>query len=224
MKTDNHLIKVVIADDHLIFRKGLISLLESIRGIEMIGEAANGEDLITVVGKLHPDVLLVDIMMPVMDGVNATRELCKRNPKTRIIALSVFGQESHIMEMLEAGALGYLMKNADKKDLEEAIETVYQHRPYFCNETSKQVSDLIDKYQSGYRNHLVVFSEREKDIIKLICDGHTSKDIASILFISQRTVEGHRTRIMQKMRVKSTAGLVAYACEKGLYKPETARR
>ena len=210
-------IKVLIADDHPIFRKGLRMLLGMIRPVQLIGEAENGLELLDVSTQLVPDVMLVDICMPIMDGVMATRELCKRNPQARVIALSVFGQESQIMEMLEAGAIGYLMKTTDKKEIEEAICTVYEHRPYFCNESSRKITELIDKYQTGYRNHIVVFTEREKDIINLICNGYTSKDIARTLYISQRTVEGHRTRIMHKMKVKSIAGIVTYACEKGLY-------
>lgn len=213
-------IKIVIADDHLIFRKGLTKILEHVHHLDIIGEAENGLDLVSIVNRLKPDVILTDISMPIMDGVMATRELCKKHSDTRIIAMSVFGQETHIMEMLEAGAIGYLMKSAGKKEIVEAIDAVYDHRPYFCAESSRQITDLIEKYQSDYRDHLVIFTEREKDIIRLICDGCTSKDVARRLYISQRTVEGHRTRIMEKMRVKSIAGLVTYSCEKGLYRPE----
>jgi len=213
-------IKIMIADDHIIFRQGLKKILETVPQLNIIGEAENGLDLLSGVSRLQPDVILMDVSMPIMDGVMATKELAKRYTNPRIIALSVFGQESHIMEMLEAGAIGYVMKSAGRREIVEAIESVYLHRPYFCTESSRQITDLIEKYQSGYRNHLVVFTEREKDIIQLICQGCTSKEVASNLFISQRTVEGHRTRIMQKMRVKSIAGLVAYACEKGLYKGE----
>lgn len=213
-------ITIIIADDHLIFRKGLKKILAPVRYINIVGEAENGLELVSAANRLKPDIILTDIQMPVMDGVMATRELCKRQNNTRIIAMSVFGQETHIMEMLEAGAIGYVMKSAGKKEILEAIDAVYEHRPYFCTESSKQITDLIEKYQSGHRDHLVVFTEREKDVIQLICDGCTSKDVARRLYISQRTVEGHRTRIMQKMRVKSIAGLVTYACEKGLYKQD----
>ncbi|TDO29375.1 response regulator [Sediminibacterium goheungense] len=214
----NHkIIKLLIADDHLIFRKGFKKILEDVNSLNIIGEASNGSELLTLAQQLKPDVILVDVSMPVMDGVMAVKELCKRQVTKRIIALSVFSQETHIMEMLEAGALGYLTKGVGKKEILEAIEAVYENRPYFCKESGKQVLDLIEKYQSGYRNHLIVFSEREKDIIRLICDGFSSKEVAHMLYISQRTVEGHRTRIMKKMRVKSIAGLVTYACEKGLY-------
>lgn len=213
-------IKLMIADDHVIFRKGLKKILEDVRFLQIIGEASNGVELLTLAHQLRPDVILVDVSMPVMDGVMAVKELCKRQLSRRIIALSVFSHETHIMEMLEAGAIGYLTKGVGKKEILEAIEAVYENRPYFCQESSRQVTDLIEKYHTGYRNHLVVFTEREKDIIQLICEGCTSKDVARSLYISQRTVEGHRTRIMQKMRVKSIAGLVAYACEKGLYKGE----
>lgn len=210
----------MIADDHVIFRKGLKKILEDVGTLSIIGEAGNGVELLALASRLKPDVILVDVSMPVMDGVMAVKELCRRHLSRRIIALSVFSHETHIMEMLEAGAIGYLTKSVGKKEILQAIESVYDNRPYFCPESSKQVTELIEKYQSGYRNHLVIFTEREKDIIHLICEGSTSKDVARSLYISQRTVEGHRTRIMQKMRVKSIAGLVAYACEKGLYKGE----
>jgi DNA-binding NarL/FixJ family response regulator len=213
-------IKVMIADDHLIFRKGLKKILEGVSNVTIVGEAENGLELVSGATILKPDIILSDIMMPVMDGVMATRELCKRNPNARIIAISVFGQESHIMEMLEAGAIGYVMKSASKKEILDAIHTVFDYKPYFCTESGRQITELIEKYQSGYREHLVVFTEREKDIITLICQGRTSKDMARDLFISQRTVEGHRTRIMNKMKVKSIAGLVTYACEKGLYRAD----
>lgn len=217
---DTRKIKIMVADDHVIFRNGLKKILEGVQSFNIIGEAENGLDLLSMASRLKPDVILVDVNMPVMDGVMVTKELYKRQQFTRIIALSVFGQENHIMEMLEAGAIGYVMKSAGKKEIIEAIDTVYEYRPYFCSESSRQITDLIEKYQSGYRSHLVVFTEREKDIIQLICQGSTSKEVARTLYISQRTVEGHRTRIMQKMNVKSIAGLVAYACEKGLYKSE----
>lgn len=210
-------IKVVIADDHLIFRKGLRKILDEVRSLNIVGEACNGSELVTIATKLKPDIIIVDVCMPVMDGVMAVKEICKRKITKRIIALSVFSHETHIMEMLEAGAIGYLTKSVGKKEILEAIEAVYDYRPYFCPESSKQVNDLITKYNSDFREHLVVFTEREKDIITLICEGSTSKDVARLLHISQRTVEGHRTRIMHKMKVKSIAGLVAYACEKGLY-------
>ena len=162
-------IKVLIADDHIIFRRGLKMLLASIDGIELVGEAENGLDLLAVAGRYPPDVFLIDISMPVMDGVMATKELCKRHPGAKVIALSVFGQESHIMEMLDAGALGYLMKNADKDDIEQAIVSVFNNRSYFCTESNKQVKDLIEKFQSGSKDHLIVFSEQIPQKYLFLC-------------------------------------------------------
>ncbi|SJZ63843.1 response regulator transcription factor [Sediminibacterium ginsengisoli] len=214
-------IRVLIADDHIIFRTGLKSLLLSMPQIELLGEASDGSELVSLAQQLFPDVILVDIIMPVMDGIHATRELCRSIPGCRIIALSVSGQESMIMDMLEAGALGYLLKNADNQEIENAISAVYQHRPYFCKEITGKITEVIAKYQSGDTSFLITFTDREKEIIHMICEEYTSKEIARLLFLSKRTIEGHRTRIMNKMGVKSIAGIITYALEKGLYKVDS---
>lgn len=210
-------IRVLIADDHVIFRTGLKMLLHGLPHIQLIGEAHNGQEMLSLALQQHPDVILADIMMPVMDGIVATKELCRRMPDSRVIALSAHAQENFILEMLEAGALGYLLKNADNQEVEEAISAVQQHRPYFCQEITEQITEIISKFQVGQKTELVTFTGREKEIIALICEEYTSKEIARDLFLSKRTVEGHRTRIMQKMGVKSIAGVITHAIGKGLY-------
>lgn len=208
----------MIADDHKIFRAGLRNLLRSMRNVQFIGEAATGEQLIAGALQKNPDVILLDLVMPGMDGIMATRELRRLVPSCKVIALSAFGHERMIMETIDAGASGFLLKNSSNSEIEAAIRTVQQRRPYFCKEVIACVDDITLKYNGDYRDYLVFFTEREKEIIYLICAEYTSKEIARTLYLSIRTVEGHRTRIMYKMGVKSIAGVIVYAFEKGLYK------
>ena len=211
-------IKVIIADDHSLFRSGLKTLLSQVKNVEIVGEAANGHELIRRSIELCPDVVLTDIGMPVMDGVLATKELARRKISNRVIVLSASGREEPVLQMLEAGALGYVLKTADTEEIAEAIQTVYRHKPYFCKEITERLTDIVAKsYQMPLRVD-IAFTEREKDIIRLICKESTSKEIAYTLNLSKRTVEGHRTRIMDKIGAKSIAGVITYALDRGLYK------
>ena len=211
-------IKVMIADDHSVFRAGLRVLLSQIRNIEVVGEAGNGQELVRRSAELSPDVILTDISMPVMDGIAATKELCRRKTGSRVIVLSAHGGEEPILQMLEAGALGYLLKSADSIEISEAISTVYNHKPYFCKGITERLTEIVSKnYQSPAKTE-ANFTDREKDIMRLICNEFTSKEIAYTLHLSKRTVEGHRTRIMDKIGAKSIAGIITYSVEKGIYK------
>ncbi len=213
-------IRVLIADDHSLFRTGLRTLLTQVKNLEIVGEAVNGQDLIRRSIELSPDVILTDVKMPVMDGIMATRELARRKINNRVIVLSAYGTEEPILQMLEAGALGYILKSADTVEISEAIYTVYQHKPYFCKEITERLTEIVSrKYQSPHNAELS-FSEREKDIMRLICREYTSKEIAHSLNLSKRTVEGHRTRIMDKIGAKSIAGIITYALEKKIYQKE----
>ncbi|MCK9404143.1 MAG: response regulator transcription factor [Chitinophagaceae bacterium] len=210
-------IRVLIADDHCLFRTGLRTLLAQVKNLEIVGEAINGQDLIRRSIELSPDVILTDINMPVMDGIMATRELVRRKINNRVIVLSAYGKEEPILQMLEAGALGYILKTADTAEISEAIYTVYQHKPYFCKEISERLTEIVSRnYLLPHKSELF-FSEREKDIMRLICREYTSKEIAYSLHLSKRTVEGHRTRIMDKIGAKSIAGIITYALEKEIY-------
>lgn len=212
-------IRVVIADDHRLFRTGLRQLLQLLPGIELVGEVENGQDLLRRSIELVPDVVLTDISMPVMDGIAATREIARRKLGSRVLVLSAFGREEPILKMLEAGAMGYVLKTADSDEIAEAIETIYRNKPYFCREITKMLTDIVTR---NYHLPACVdrnFTEREKDIMRLICCEYTSKEIACRLHLSKRTVEGHRTRIMDKIGAKSIAGVIRYAMEKGVYRP-----
>lgn len=211
-------IKVLIADDHSVFRSGLRMLLSQFKNIEVVGEACNGQELIRRSMELSPDIILTDIGMPVMDGIAATKELTRRKTGCRVIVLSAHGKEEPILKMLEAGALGYVLKSADSIEISEAITTVYQHKPYFCREITERLTEIVTKnYQSPVKID-ACFTEREKEIMQLICHEYTSKEIAYTLNLSKRTVEGHRTRIMDKIGAKSIAGIITYSVEKCIYK------
>lgn len=211
-------IRIVIADDHVLYRNGLRNLLTQTRNIEVVGEAANGQELVRRSIELTPDIILTDIAMPVMDGVLATKEIARRKLGCRIIVLSAHGREEPILKMLEAGALGYVLKSAEAEEIAEAIRTVYYHKPYFCREITEKLTEIVTKNYQMPPHADISFTDREKEIMRLICREFTSKEIACTLNLSKRTVEGHRTRMMDKIGAKSIAGIITYAFERGIYK------
>jgi two-component system, NarL family, response regulator NreC len=215
-----HDISLVIADDHEIFRDGLALMLSKQKHITLKGEAEDGKELIELVKLHHPDIVLADIKMPRMDGIEATKLLATEFPAVRIIALSMYDEENLIIEMLEAGAKGYLLKNADKQEILDAIEQVYDDHVFYCRHTSAKLASLIvnSKFNPYRKKEAVVFTEREKEIIRLICLQFTAQEIGDKLFISKRTVEGYRTKILEKMGVKNTAGVVVYALKHDMIK------
>lgn len=214
-------IKLVIADDHEIFRDGFKLMLSKFPEIVLVGEAANGRDLLDLIDKCNPDVILTDIKMPVMDGIEASKKIVELYPHKGIIGLSMYDDDELIIEMLEAGAKGYLIKNAGKEQIIEAIKTVFNDEPYYCKTTNQKLTQMIAKsrFNPYKKTEKAEFSEREKEIIACICDEMTNKAIGDKLFISVRTVEGHRLKILEKMNVKNTVGLVVYAIKNGIVKP-----
>ncbi|NCI48250.1 response regulator transcription factor [Sediminibacterium soli] len=209
-------IRILIADDHSVFRTGLKQLLSQQKNIDVVGEAGNGLELVRRTAELSPDIIITDIGMPVMDGITATRELTRRKQAGRVIVMSAHGREEPILQMLEAGALGYVLKSADQEEISEAIATVFQYKPYFCREITEKLTEIVSRNYQSTTKLAIHFSEREKSIIRLICRECTSKEIAHTMNLSKRTVEGHRTRIMDKIGAKSIAGIITYAVEKGM--------
>lgn len=216
----NPQINLIIADDHEVYRDGLKLMLSKEADIEIVGEASNGLELVNEVNRHQPDVILTDIVMPTLDGIEAVRQVHHINPAIGIIALSMFNEENYIVDMLEAGALGYLIKNANKREILNAIRTVYKGDPYYCTSTSSKLTQIISKSSfNPYKNKkLLWFTEKELEIIELICKEKTNKDIGEKLFLSTRTVEGYRLKIQEKLNVRSTVGLVVYAIKTGIYK------
>ena len=213
-------VRILLADDHEMFREGFKTLIKKQPDIELIGEAEDGNELVKMAGELSPDVILTDIRMPGMTGIEATRKIIAQQPHMFIIALTMFDEEHLIVDMLESGAKGYLLKNAHKNEVFEAIKSVYKGDTYYCRETSAKLTQMIAK--SRYNPHKdiaeVSFSGRELEIIRLICEELSNKEMAANLSLSVRTIEGYREKIQEKMKVRNTAGIVVYAIKKGIYK------
>ena len=213
-------IKVLIVDDHPLIRNGLRSLFINEEIIDMINEATDGEDMI---GKLKDEdynLILMDVRMPKVNGIEATKFVSENYPEIKVLALSTYDDDSHIVNMLEAGARGYLLKNASKDELMKAIDTILNGESYFSQEVS---SKLLNKYlkekqpgAGGDSQEIVPLTKREKEILKMIAEENTNQEIAEKLFISPRTVDTHRRNLLQKLNVKNTAGLVRYAFENNL--------
>ncbi|NCI46319.1 response regulator transcription factor [Sediminibacterium soli] len=213
-------IRLLIADDHDVYRDGLQLLLSKDPGIVVVDEAANGKELLEKILVTKPDIVLTDLRMPVMDGVEAIASIVQLFPMVRTIALSTFDSEHLIVEALEAGALGYIIKNAQKGEIIDAVRTVYEGHPYYCKSTSVRLVKMISNshfnpYKIKEQN---LFSDKDKEIIRMICEEKSNREIAEVLFMSPRTLEGIRARILEKMKVKTAAGIAIYAIKNSLYR------
>ncbi|WP_242918505.1 response regulator transcription factor [Pontibacter liquoris] len=209
-------IKVILAEDHMILRQGLRLLLEQDPEIEVIGEAGNGEELLDLLAQTPADVVLMDIHMPVMDGFEATEQVCERYPQTKVIALSMLDNVPYVQKMLACGATGYLLKTTGREELSAAIKLVASGNSYICSELSIKVltkeANLkeVRPQESGEKAGL---SRREIEVLTLIAEGFTNAEIADKLFTSKRTIETHRQNILEKTQAKNSANLIKYAIE-----------
>lgn len=211
-------IRVLIADDHVIVRSGIKLLLESEKGIEVVGEAQNGREAIEMSNSLKPDIVLMDIAMPEIDGLEAARQIKSELPDTEILVLTMHRSEEYFFEMLKAGASGYLLKGAETSDLIQGIRTVAGGEVFlYPIMAQKLVKDYLTRLSNEETTNKLL-SKREKEIILLLADGFTSKEIAEKLVISPSTVHSHRTNIMRKLDLNSRHELIRYAREKGLIK------
>jgi DNA-binding NarL/FixJ family response regulator len=216
----NNLIKIVIADDHELFRDGFKLMLKKQSNLTVLDEAVNGKQLVEKVKVLQPDVIITDIKMPIMDGLEATKAITTKYPNIGVIALSMFDDDDLIVDMLEAGAKGYLLKNADKEQIVEAIETVYLGNPYYCKNTSNKLAKMIvqSSFNPYKQKEKLAYTPKELQLTQLICEGLTTKEIAESMFTSIRTVEGVRAKLLEKMGVSNSVGVVIYAVKNGLVK------
>ncbi|CAN5416406.1 response regulator transcription factor [soil metagenome] len=212
-------LNVIIADDHPVFRYGLKTMLEKDGAIHVLAEAANGEELLQLIKQFKPHVVLTDMIMPVLIGIEAIRKIKEERDAPPCIALSSFNNEHLIVEALEAGAKGYVIKNAEKGEIAAAVQTVFEGHPYYCKSTTAKVTALLIKSPFNPYAKMTVpfFTEREKEIIRYICQEKTSEEISKLLCIGVRTIENDRTKILEKMNVKTSAGVVIYAIKNFLY-------
>jgi len=217
----NYNINIVIADDHEIFLDGLSLMLSRHPGFNVCGRASNGQQLLETVDREKPDIVLTDIRMPVVDGIQSTRQILSKYPATGVIALSMFDEENLIIEMLEAGAKGYLLKNAHKDEIVDAINSVYQNKNYYCAQTSFLLATMIVRSKFNHdKQPQIILNDREKTIIQMICQQQTTQQIADKIYLSKRTVEGYRVKILEKIQAKNIAGVVIFALKNNIIKEE----
>ena len=214
-------IQVLIADDHTMFRESLRSLLRDVKGIEVVGEAADGAEAVAKTNELQPDVILLDIAMPNMNGLEATRQIKKQNASAKILILTMYDTEQYIFETLRAGASGYILKKAPASELISAIQAVHQGDAFFYPSVAKKVLDgYLEQIKAGAKeeNHKRL-TDRERQVLCLIAEGKTNKEIAKLLGVSIRTIETQRLNLMAKLEVHDRAQLVRYAIREGLIIP-----
>jgi two-component system, NarL family, response regulator NreC len=209
-------IRVMLADDHGIVRKGLRFLLERQSEMEVVGEASNGREAVKLVEQLRPDVVIMDIAMPQLNGIEATAQIVKRNPDVGVIMLSMYSDEGYLMRTLTAGAKGFLLKDSAEADLVRAVQAVASKKPFFSPTIAKTLLEdyLRQLQQKGLEDSYNLLTEREKEILQLLAEGKTNKEVANLLTLSLYTVDTHRTNIMQKLGLHNTAELVLYAVRK----------
>jgi len=212
-------INIVIADDHPIFRDGFKVLLKDQDEVTLAGEAGDGNELMALVTRVQPDVVITDIKMPGMDGIQVCRHIKKEFPHVQVIGLSMFNDDHLIVDMLEAGAAGYLLKNTNRQQLLEAVRVVYEGGNFYSPATSTKLARLIGKSRFDPFKHrsAVRFTKRELEIIRMICDQCTTKEIASTLHLSIRTIESYRVSLHEKTESRNSIGVVIYAIKQGLY-------
>ncbi|MCK5539177.1 MAG: response regulator transcription factor [Bacteroidales bacterium] len=209
-------IKVLIADDHQLFREGLANLLFSASDIEVIAQAENGKDAIEKAKHFKPDVALLDIAMPKMNGIEATRELKKVLPNLKIVAVSMHSDKQYVKGILEAGADGYLLKNCTYRQLTDAIKTVHSGKKFLSEDITGIVIEGYLNSGDSDSNGFSLLSEREKEIFMLFAEGKSTREIGDKLFISVKTVGTHKQHILEKLKLKTNADIVKFALKKGL--------
>ena len=207
--------KVIIVDDHTLFRNGLRILLNNLENYHVIAEAANGKQFLELLNTIVPDLVLMDISMPVMDGIEASAIAHQRYPDMKIITLSMYGEEDYYYKMVNAGVKGFVLKNSDIKEVKTALDIVYEGGSFFSSELLQNLVNSLKSAPKSKEFHTEL-SEREMEILILICQGMSNQEIADKLFISKRTVDKHRANILEKSESKNTAQLVVYAIKNRL--------
>lgn len=210
-------IRVLLADDHRIIREGIRTLLSREENLDVVGEANDGREVIRLNEELQPDVLIMDITMPNLNGIDATRQIIGKHPETRIIALSMHSDQRFVVEMLQAGASAYLLKDCVYDELVQAISLVCEGKTYLSPEiASILVEDYRTQAQKNPTSKAMSLTPREREVLQLFAEGHSTREIAEKLFLSVKTIEAHRSQIMKKLNTNSVAELTKYAIREGL--------
>jgi DNA-binding NarL/FixJ family response regulator len=215
------MIRILIADDHGIVRAGLKLLLNRISGTEVVAEASDGREAVRLAKAFQPDVVLIDVAMPLLNGLDAARQIARDNPRIGIIVLSMYMDESYILRALDAGARGYLIKDNADDELENAIRSVAAGRPFF----SQAIADtLLEDHvhvmrKQGVTESYDLLTEREREVLHLLAEGKSNKETAAVLNLSPYTVDTHRTNLMQKLGLHNTAEIVLYAVRHAIITP-----
>lgn len=206
--------RIVIVDDHVMFRQGLNAMLQGSE-FNVVGEADNGHDAIRIVRQMTPDLAVIDFSMPLLNGIDAARDIQRRSPNTQVVLLTMYDDDACVFEALRAGVRGYVLKTQTANELLVALREVVKGTVYL----SPGISDsVVNAYVSRTGNDGEVLSERERQVLQLIAEGHTTKAIAAMLFVSVKTAESHRTHIMQRLDIHNIASLVRYAIRRGMIK------
>ncbi len=209
--------RVVLADDHALLRHALATLLDARHDVSVVGEASDGREAVDAVARLHPDVVIMDVAMPRLNGIEATRQIHARFPSTKVVILSAYGDALAVGQTVAAGASGFIIKRSDIDELVLALQLVMTGNRYFSRELAEHMD--IEELALAARNQMSspsALTDREREVLQLIVEGHTMKSIAEVLVISVKTVEGHNSRIMAKVGAKNRADLVRYAIGAGL--------
>ncbi len=207
------LTRILLADDHAVVRQGFKMILDAQADMEIVGEAANGREAVELAAQLHPDIVVMDVAMPELNGIEATRRLLSDSPHTRVIALSMHKDSVYVREILRAGARGYLLKDSGADDLVKAIRAVAGGESYLSPAVSNAV---LDDYRKHVTNPIDLLTSREREVLQMLAEGKTNKEIAVVLNLSVYTVDAHRGRIMEKLNLHSINELVRFALRNGL--------
>jgi len=211
-------IRVLVVDDHAIVREGICALLALTGDIEVVAEAANGSEALKLVEEVQPDVVLMDIAMPIMGGLEATRRICREFPRTKVLILTQYDDKEYVFPVIEAGASGFISKTAASSELPVGIRSVYRGDSYLSPSVAKL---LVEDYRLGVSSRVShdpyeQLTDRERDVLKLVAEGYTTQEIADMLVLSPKTVEGHRTNLMTKLGIRNRTDLIKYALRKGI--------
>jgi DNA-binding NarL/FixJ family response regulator len=214
-------LRVVIVEDHALVRAGMRALLQKLDGVEVVADVGDGWEAVKSVQTDAPDLVLMDIAMPGLNGLDATSRIVKESPTTRVVLLSMHANEEYLQQALQSGASGYLLKGADLAELDLAIRTVGRGETYFTPAVAKYAIDAYRGRSEGASSPLAKLSMRQREVLQLIAEGHTTKDMAQRLNLSVKTVETHRTQLMERLDIHDVPGLVRFAIRVGVIQPSS---